>query len=277
MQGPKKVFLVANTSWYLYNFRKGVITSILRMGHEVFCIAPEDDYTDSLKQLGVQYISVKIDAKGINVLNDLKFFYSLFKIYKKYRPQFIFHYTIKPNIYGSFASNLVSVPNISIVSGAGIVFLKRNFLFRFVKVLYRISARCSKEVWFVNEDDKAFFLKEEIVDRKKIRVLKGEGINTIFFKRCTTYTEIPKPFSFLFSARLLWVKGIEYYVEAARRLKKEHILVNFYMIGFFDSESKVGVKREDVDQWEKEGIIKFLGTFQDVRPILEKKNCLFLT
>ena len=44
----KVVTLSANTSWYLYNFRKSTIDRFIKDGYEVFCIAPKDEHTEKL-------------------------------------------------------------------------------------------------------------------------------------------------------------------------------------------------------------------------------------
>ena len=59
------VTLSANTSWYLYNFRKSTIISFQKIGYEVFCIAPKDEYTEKLKSLGCNCLDLKMDNKEI--------------------------------------------------------------------------------------------------------------------------------------------------------------------------------------------------------------------
>ncbi len=39
------IALAANTSWYLWNFRRGLIKQLLSQGHEVLLVAPSDDTT----------------------------------------------------------------------------------------------------------------------------------------------------------------------------------------------------------------------------------------
>lgn len=274
MVEQKKICLVSNTAWYLYNFRKDIIQYFSNKGFKVYAIAPTDDYTPLLLALGIDFIEVELSSKGMNPFQDIKFYKDLKKIYTEIRPDFIFHYTIKPNIYGALAAKSLNIPSISVVSGAGIVFLKKNILFKIVRQMYKQSGLAAQAFWFVNEDDKRFFLDENIISEKKTLVLPGEGIDTSFFQRKASYTLTPNtPFVFLFSARLLWVKGIKFYIEAARRLKNEGINVRCVLIGFFDYESPVAVTQAEVQNWVDEGIIEFAGSLKDVRGILETINC----
>src|SRR5690606_10584761 len=108
------------------------------------------------------------------------------------------------------------------------------------------------------------------------KVLPGEGVNSERFKRASSYLELfNSGFLFLFSARLLWVKGIAYYVEAARRLKKERPDVRFLIIGFYDDqENRNSVLKRDIEKWTKEGIVEYLGAHKDLKPLLETVGCL---
>ena len=45
---PLTIAITANTSWYLYNFRKNTILALLEQGYRVIAIAPVDDYSQKL-------------------------------------------------------------------------------------------------------------------------------------------------------------------------------------------------------------------------------------
>ena len=76
----KKITICSNTSWYLYNFRKGLIKALQSSGYEVTLIAPEDDYTKKLKDLGCKHYHINLDNKGTNPLNDVKLMYQYYKL-----------------------------------------------------------------------------------------------------------------------------------------------------------------------------------------------------
>ena len=44
----KKIAFVANTSWYLYNFRLSLLKEMVANGWKVFAIAPQDKYSSLL-------------------------------------------------------------------------------------------------------------------------------------------------------------------------------------------------------------------------------------
>ena len=122
------VALVANTSWYVFNFRSNLIRKLIDHGCRITVVAPVDAYTKKLIEIGCKYEPVNIDNNGKNPVKDLRTLYDFHRIYKKIRPSVIFHFTPKPNIYGTFAASLLEVPVINNVSGLGTAFLKKILL-----------------------------------------------------------------------------------------------------------------------------------------------------
>ncbi len=50
-----KIVICSNTSWYIYNFRRGLIDALFNKGYEIHIIAPEDDYSNRLESLGCKF------------------------------------------------------------------------------------------------------------------------------------------------------------------------------------------------------------------------------
>ena len=83
---------------------------------------------------------------------------TLKQIYKKEKFDFLFHYTIKPVVYGSWAARKAKIPQISVITGLGYTFIRKGWINRLAKCLYRFSLRTANEVWFLNQEDKSLFI-----------------------------------------------------------------------------------------------------------------------
>ncbi|WP_235299307.1 glycosyltransferase family 4 protein [Portibacter marinus] len=274
MKNKRKIILVSNTSWSLYNFRLGLIRALTRKGFDITVVAPRDRFTSKLISEGITYREIFIKNYSINPIDDLKIIFQLSKIYRTIRPQLIFHYTIKPNIYGSIAAFWHRIPSISITTGLGHLFEFKNFMIRWITVfLYRFAAYVSKELWFLNENDRDVFVYKRIVRSKKARVLKSEGINTEWFspKKNKSFQGVQR---FLFAGRLIWDKGIREFVEAAKIVRSRHPRTRFEMIGFIDSSNPKAVSYDEIAEWQKQKIIRYLGETSDIRPVLQRASCL---
>jgi glycosyltransferase involved in cell wall biosynthesis len=270
----KLIAFVSNSAWSIYNFRLDVIRYLMDHGFHVLVIAPDDEYSSCLQQSGCRFIPIEFSNKTENPFSDLQFYRQLKAIYSKHRPDFIFHYVAKPNIYGSLAAASVGIPSVAVITGLGYPFAKRNLLYRIVKQLYKVALRKTREVWFLNNEDAKVFISEKIVNIEKLKILPGEGVNTDFFSaHHVSRKKENEPFTFLMSTRLLKSKGIGLYADAARILRKKNYDVRFELIGFFEQSHPDSISQDDLDRWAKEGLIHYSGFAKDVRPFLRQADC----
>ena len=271
----KLIAFVSSNAWSVYNFRLDVLRHLLGQGFRILVIAPDDGYSSLLIKEGCQFIHIDFDNKTESPLQDISLYRQLKRIYKANRPDFIFHFVIKPNIYGSLAAARLNIPSVSVVTGLGYPFAKQNWLYHLVKLLYRRAMRRVTEAWFLNNEDAKVFITEKIISIQKVKVLPGEGVNTDHFTPELPAT-LPKNgrFIFLMSCRLLWSKGIGVYADAARILQKKNIDARFELIGFFEKHHPDTITEEQLHKWEREGLIHFNGFAKDVRPYLKNADCL---
>src|SRR6266850_3565835 len=99
----KLIAFVSNSAWSVYNFRLDVICHLIRLGFNVLVFAPDDEYSGWLVQNGCRFVPINFDNQAENPWRDFQFYRQLKKYYSHYKPDFIFHYVVKPNIYGSLA------------------------------------------------------------------------------------------------------------------------------------------------------------------------------
>lgn len=271
----KKLAFVANTSWSMFNFRNGVLSRLLEEGYQLTIIAPFDEFSEKLREMGCNVIDLQMSAKGTNPLQDVKLIYTLYQLYQKIQPNFIIHYTIKPNIYGSLAAKIAGIPSLAITTGLGYTFVNDNFIAKIARQLYKMAFRYPKEVWFLNEDDRQAFLAYSLVSENKAKLLHGEGVNVSHFSPISSSSG-NNPTTFLLVARMLWDKGIGEYIEAARVIKSKYPNTHFQLLGACDVPNPSIISREQIGIWESEGIVEYLGTTDDVRTVIANVDCVVL-
>ncbi|MCS3800183.1 glycosyltransferase involved in cell wall biosynthesis [Chitinophagaceae bacterium OAS944] len=274
VRAHKLIAFVSNSAWSVYNFRLDVIRDLMAKGFEVMVLAPDDEYSADLQKCGCRFIPLHFNNKTKSLTADMAFYRQLRELYRLHAPDFIFHYVAKPNIYGSLAAAAVGIPSVAVITGLGYPFAKRNWLYHVVKLLYKRALRKTREVWFLNNEDAKIFINEHIVNIEKVKVLPGEGVDTDYFSfPQRSARKENAPFTFLMSTRLLKSKGISLYADAARILKKKHYDVRFELIGFFEQHHPDSISQEDLDRWQKEGLIHYGGFAKDVRPFLQRADC----
>ncbi|MGE6165404.1 glycosyltransferase family 4 protein [Aeromonas rivipollensis] len=274
-QKNRKLTLVANTAWSMFNFRWGLLSRLIDDGYQLTIIAPRDDFSDKLRAMGCVVVDLPIEAKGTNPLQDLKLIHTLYRLYQQITPDFIIHYTIKPNIYGSLAAKVAGIPSLAITTGLGYTFVNDNLIAKIARQLYKMAFRYPKEVWFLNEDDRQAFLTYSLVSENKAKLLHGEGVNVSHFSPISVSSS-NNPTTFLLIARMLWDKGIGEYVEAARVIKNKYPTTHFQLLGACDVPNPSLISREQISIWESEGIVEYLGTTDDVRTVIANVDCVVL-
>ena len=270
----KRVAIVLNSSWNIFNFRLNLIRGIQEQGYEVVIIAPYDKYSEKLKE-EFRYYSFKMNNKGMNPSEDIATFLELYNIYKLIQPDVVLHFTIKPNVYGSLACRLLNIKTINNIAGLGTMFIKNNMMTYFVKKLYKFSQNKVDKVFFQNRDDYDMFISGKLVTEVKSSILPGSGVNINKFKPIEQNKK-DDIFRFLLVARMLWDKGIGEYIEAIKIIKKEYNNVEFQLLGFLDAENRTAISKEQMKEWVDSGLVNYLGVSDNVQEEMAKADCIVL-
>ena len=269
------VCLVCNTGFAIYTYRQGFIRMLVAKGVRVIVLAPRDRTFALLEAMGCECIDLPVASKGTNPLDDLRTLAALYRHYRAFQPDVVFHYTIKANIYGSVAAWLARVPSIAVTTGLGYVFIQKSRAATIAKALYRIAFRFPREVWFLNRDDEQAFLRERLLAHpERAKLLHGEGVDIEQFG----LTPLPRTehITFVLIGRLLWDKGVGEYVEAARMLHARYPHARFQLLGPVGVDNPSAITQADIDGWLKEGVIEYLGEAHDVRPVIARADCVVL-
>ena len=273
----EKVIISANTSWNLVNFRASLIRALVGAGYEVVAVAPHDEYVSKLKELGCHVVSLPINMHGINIFQDLLLFFRYLRVMRRHKPSVYLGFTVKPNIYGSIAAHIHGITVVNNIGGLGIVFSRKSgWLSRLLHVLYRVALSRSHKIFFQNKDDYLKFIKEGIISNQLTGQLPGSGIDLEWFSYVPKAACDNNKVQFLLLARMLWDKGIEEYITAARILHIDYPNVKFILLGFLDDNNPYAISQSQMDKWEKEGVIEYYGMSNNVKIEINKVDCVVL-
>jgi glycosyltransferase involved in cell wall biosynthesis len=270
--------IVANTAFNIYNFRLGLIKALEAKGHKVFAIAPSDNYVDLLKEEQINFIALKqLSRKGTNPINDLKLINEFRKLYKENKLDVVLQYTIKPNIYGTFAAKLIGIKSVCTVTGLGYTFLNNSIASKVAHRLYRLAFSFTDKVLFQNNDDVQTFLEHQLVDKDKTQVVPGSGIDTDRFS--PDFCEVKNDDGitrFLMIGRLLKDKGVNEYIIAAKNILQKNKHIEFHLLGEIDNQNPSAIKTEELQLWINTGIIHYHKHTKDTRPYICHADCVVL-
>lgn len=270
-----RIAVVANTAWYIANFRLPLMCALREAGHEVIAVSPPGADAERIEAEGFEHFSFPLIGGSIHPLREASSIVKLRTLLMRERVSLTLSYTPKGNIYTSLARTGTSILQIATVTGLGSSFIRQNWLTRVVMGLYKLAFATIHLALFENEDDRQFFLRERLVDPGGSQHVPGAGIDLNHF----AFVQLARPahgFVFLLIARLVADKGIREYVEAARRVQSVHPQARFQLLGTTDSENPTAIPQEELQEWLREGVVEHLGYARDVRPYIEKATCVVL-
>jgi glycosyltransferase involved in cell wall biosynthesis len=263
-----KLLVVGGIAGSLVNFRGPLLKAMVEAGYEVLAASggDSDDVSAELQKMGIRFFPVPLSRAGLNPYADLKTLLALRRLIRAEKPECVLAYTAKPIIYGNLAAR--GLPNIriySMITGLGYGFgahdLRQRLTGRLVQALYRAALKNTSGVFFQNPDDTDEFRDRGILAADSpMTLINGSGVDLDWYAP----QPLPKEPRFLLIARLLADKGIREYVAAARVLKKRYPQARFRIAGTIDA-NPLRIAGSELEAWQAEGVIDYLGELSDVR------------
>jgi glycosyltransferase involved in cell wall biosynthesis len=277
--GPgARVCLVANTDWYLYNFRRDLAQFLRARGLEVVLISSPGPYVEKLQALGFRWLPWQVGRQTMNPLTEAAALMRLMRLYKAERPALVHHHTIKPALYGTLAARWSGVPAIiNSITGRGYLFLGQDTKVRslrtLIKKLYRHAFDTKRiRAIFENATDYQYFIDNGLITRDRARMIESVGVEPARFFHQAEPGGAPV---ILMAARMLWDKGAGVLVDAARLLH-ERTKVRVALAGAPDPGNPASIPAETLQKWHDDGIIEWWGFQDDMNAAYAKSHIVTL-
>jgi glycosyltransferase involved in cell wall biosynthesis len=278
----KRIVLFANTDWYLFNFRRSLALELVRAGNHVLLVSPPGEYGERLRALGLRWEPLAMERRSLNPFREVAVLARLVRLLRRERPHLVHAFTIKCAVYASVATRLARVrARVNSITGMGYVFsshdLKARLLRPGVKLLMRtiLDGRGARVI-LQNPDDVATFEEKRIVDPERIRLIRGSGVDCSRFLPQAADLRVPGPVRVLLAARILWDKGIAEYVDASRQLRAQGRTVRFLLAGMPDPGNPATVPVADLEAWQAQGLVEWLGHVDDMPGLLRSADIMVL-
>ena len=269
-----KITLVANSSWYVLNFRSNLIKKLKEKGHEVSVIASKDEYSEKLQNLEIDYHEWSLNSSSTNIFKELFSVFNLRSKLNKINTDIILSYTPKGNIYSGISNltlrkNIKFIPNIS---GLGTIMLHNFFLRKIIFIFYRLALLNSNKIFFQNNEDMDIFISNKVVKPIDAIRLPGSGVDTNYFQQ-DKY--IPSNI-FLFAGRLIYSKGLNEFVNVAEKIKKDYPDALFKVVGAPANSSKLGITETEIASFFNNTAIQYIGITDNIKEIYSSVGVVVL-
>ena len=277
-----KFVFFANTDWYLYNFRLATARRLQADGHEVVMVSPPGDYGARFAGHGFRWVTLPMDRASLNPLREAGTLWQLIRTLRRERPDLLHSFTVKCAIYGALAARAAGVPAVvNAVAGMGYVFTSQSAKARalrpLVKSLMRVTLGSARSLLILqNPDDAQAFVASRLLAAQRIRVIRSSGVDTSRFCPAARDARSHGRLRVLLAARLLWEKGIQEFVDAARLLREEGRDVEFLLAGMPDPGNPRSVGSGQVQQWADAGLLRWLGHVDNMPALLNSVDVMAL-
>jgi N,N'-diacetylbacillosaminyl-diphospho-undecaprenol alpha-1,3-N-acetylgalactosaminyltransferase len=269
----------------LYLFRLDIMKRLLREGHEVIAIVPYGDHFDKIGEIGVKMVDYSLSRGSLSPISATSSILELSRILKSLNLDVLHTFTVKPNIFGTFAGKMAGVPKIvNLVEGLGSFYidnsLKSKIVRRIIETSYKILFRFAKKVIFVNSDDPEYLESKGIIPKEKIHIIKSVGVDTDFYQMKNVSDEVQKNLReslgiknqkvIIMIARAILHKGTLDFYKSAEILKDKNY--KFLFVGGLDEGNKFGMSRDFMNS----GNVQWLDFRNDIRELIAISDLVVL-
>lgn len=266
----KTILILVNLETTIYNFRREVVDGFLQEGYRVILGLPRGERWQHFMDMGCELIEIPVDRRGVNPVKDALLLCKYIKVLRTVHPDIVLTYTIKPNVYGGIACALTKTPYIASVTGLGDSIERKGILSWLTLFLYRLGLAKARTVFFQNTTNCNFFKSKHIISDNYI-LTSGSGVNLnhhVFYD----YPEDNGTLSILWIARILKDKGIEEFLQSAKKIKQQYPHVYFEMLGRNDSPEYVS----QIEELQRQGIITYHGQQSNVDEYIKKSHAVIV-
>lgn len=274
-----RLLYVVNNPAFFLSHRKPIAVAARDAGYEVHVATMAGASVADITALGLHHHEIPMSRSGKNPLQELATLFSLWRLYRSLRPEIVHAVTIKPVLYGGIAARLARVPSyVAAVSGLGFIFTRKRQGFDFLRwvtlMLYRQAlGHGNSRVIFQNTSDRDVLLEAGAVRQQQVELIRGSGVDLSEFN----ITPEPEgPIVVVMAARLLADKGVREFVEAARIASTRTDGMCWVLAGSIDPGNPAGVSAQEIERWQQEGIVQYVGEQSDIAGLYARSHIVVL-
>ncbi|SCA56205.1 Group 1 glycosyl transferase [Candidatus Terasakiella magnetica] len=274
-----KALIVVSEDWYFLSHRLPLAQKLKSNGFDVRVICKITHDRKKIEGEGFSLIPLELDRENFTPLKALKTVLSLRNIYQKEQADLIIHVALLTSFLGTFASWFCkSTKILNMITGFGFLFISQSSKVRvirnIIKTFFRLfSLSSNTHIIVQNQDDQKIMAALGFKVGKTLHLIKGSGVDAEKFHPAPQFPKRPVA---TFVGRLLWAKGVDEIVKAARLLKDKGRDYKIVLVGDIDPGNPQSATQEHLNNWKKEGIVEFWGAQSNITEIYQKSTIALL-
>ena len=278
----KNILIIANCTWYLYNFRRELLEELNKNGYKLILLSTLDQYSQYLEKYFLKVNKLFLVRGSENLFLEFITIINIALCILKYRPVLVHNFTIKPSIYGGIVGRFLGIKIIvNHITGLGPSFFSNrkriNFINKIFKPIYKYAFKNKNCITiFHNQSDRDSFINNNFLLKSNTRIIKGSGVDIEYFKQPKIKKFFNKNIQILFPARLLKEKGIIELIRACEDLWENNYKFKLNIAGEMDTQNSSSLKNHNFKEIIKNKNICFLGKSKKMLEIYKKIDIVVL-
>ncbi|HWB51553.1 MAG TPA: glycosyltransferase family 4 protein [Stellaceae bacterium] len=261
---PKLLFLVTE-DWYFCSHRLPVARAARDAGFAVAVATRVRDHGERIRREGFALVPLGWRRRGDGLLGGLRAIAEIARLYRRERPDILYHVALKPALFGGIAARLAFGAHrrpavLSAVMGLGsnaAAGWRRQALSWALRLLAGHGHAIVQ-----NPDDRAALLRGGF-DAARVTLIRGSGVDTAHF------AALPDPdgCTVALVGRMLRSKGVLEAAAAVRALRAEGLAIDLLLAGPADPDSRDSLSEVALAALGGEPGNQWLGHVADVREV----------
>ena len=278
----KRILFVVTEDWYFWSHRRQLASAALQAGWQVGLATHVTEYQQRIAALGVKVYPLPWDRGALNPLKEARTALALAHAMRHFEPSIVHNVALKPILHNVWYPRRARV--INAVTGLGYVFIdgdragqgksaRRSWLQRVVRIALRRALSRNGAHTVVQNSDDAQIVESLGVTPERLHLIEGVGVDLGDYQ---PFAEPPGPIRVALVARMLWDKGVQEAVDAARYLRSRDVNVIVELVGAPDPANRASVSQAQLERWRSEGLIEWNGWSDDVRSVWQRAHIAIL-
>lgn len=271
--GRGRLLLVVNIPRFFLSHRLALALEAARRGYEVHVMTSNED-PEGLARIaahGLHAHGVPLAQHGTTLRQELRTLVAIARGIRDVRPDVLHLITIKPVLYGGLAARVLGVPRVvAALTGLGRAFGTPRGAPRWLRIALRAAVGGRRTTLLVqNADDEGRVRDLDVVRGDAIVLIRGSGVDP---DRFVVRPEPDTP-TLLHGGRLMRSKGVDAFIEVARRLSGR---ARFVIAGYVEAGAPDAMDVGDLEALDRAGVIEWLGNRDDMPDVIAGATAVVL-
>ncbi len=274
-----KLLYLVTEDWYFWSHRLPIARAARDDGYEVVVATHVQDHGERIRDEGFRLIPLRLSRETHPPPEEARALFEVRQLYGREQPDIAHQVALKPVMYGAIGlSGNAKIQVVNAFAGLGYLVASSSWRAKVMRAgvwnAFRVFLnRPNFHLLFQNQEDQALMTAKLKLPYDRTTVIRGSGVDVQRFHPDPEPSGTP---IIVLPSRMLWIKGIEEFVGAAKIARGKGVDARFVLVGDTDPDNFSCIPREKLLEWQSSGVVEWWGHRQDMQKALTQANIVCL-